>query len=82
MKHLTVCLSVSSDSTGVSENVKPPTYSSLRSSEVKSDIYQDNHDEDDSFLSSCAHLPFIEYKGRVEYYTELHDIAIACDTLM
>lgn len=71
---------VSKGSIGPKENQRSRRQSGEATSEKHLDYHKDE-DEDESFLSSSKHLPFIEYKGRVEYCTELHDIAIASDTL-
>lgn len=60
-----------------SEHVESSTRYGLRSH-----VKQDVHKDEDELFSDYEDLPFIEYKGRVEYYREFYDIAIACDTLM
>lgn len=70
-------LCVFSNSADARENVEPRPRYGLRSSQVKPDFQK----EEDELFSDYADLPFIDYKGRVEYYTEFHAIAIACDTL-
>ncbi|XP_037046498.1 Werner Syndrome-like exonuclease isoform X2 [Bradysia coprophila] len=91
-KWLEDCKNKSSNSTSDNANVElgerkendnPRTGYRLRSSGIKSESPKDNYkDEDEEFLSSTQHLPFVEYTGRVEYYTDFHDIAIASDELM
>ncbi|KAJ6642759.1 Werner Syndrome-like exonuclease [Pseudolycoriella hygida] len=62
------------------ENNEAQPHNSLRSRDP--DVYNnENKNEDNDVLSNGSDLPFVDYKGRIEYYTDFYDIAIASDTL-
>lgn len=80
-------LNQSTQNDGQSTNSPAKRYRT-RSSAMQSDSTKENGRlEIERKKSNAASVPrpkpaFIEYKGKVEYFTEFHDIAFAADNLL